>query len=109
MAGMTPGEELIELLTLCQQLQSDKDGLKRPAPRRAGVMADEVLDTFAQSILHSCAYAALLDQLLVQQSRLSDVGRQLETQGQLRTEVGDDYALAALEWLERLTGTGNTP
>lgn len=74
MAGMTPGQEMIELLTLCQQLQSDKDGLKRPAPRHTGVAGDEVLDSFAQRILHSCTYAASLDQLLDLQSRLTDVG-----------------------------------
>lgn len=108
MTEATPGEELIALLTLCQQLQSDKDGLKRPAPRQAGVAADEVLDSFGQRILLSCAYAASLDTLLALQSRLADVGRQLETQGQIRTEVGEDYALAALEWFERLTGAGNT-
>jgi hypothetical protein len=108
MTNATPGEELIALLTLCQQLQSDKDGIKRPAPRRPGVEADEVRDTFAQRILVSCAHAASMDTLLALQSRLADVGRQLETQGQIRTEVGENYALAALEWLERSTKTGST-
>ncbi|MBV8042569.1 MAG: hypothetical protein JO226_08005 [Pluralibacter sp.] len=106
MMHRTPGEEMIELLTLCQQLQSEKDGLKRPVPRRPGVAADEVMDGFAQRILQSCAFAASLDPLLDLQSRLADVGRRLEEQGQLQTDVGDNYALAALTWMELITGTG---
>lgn len=108
MTGLTPGQEMIELLTLCQQLLSDKDSLKRPEPGRPAVAAYEVLNSFAQRILLSCAYAASIDPLLAMQSRLADVGRQLETQGQIRTEVGEDFALAALEWFERLTGARNT-
>lgn len=95
---------MIELLTLCQQLQSEKDGLKRPAPRRPGVAADEVMDGFAQRVQQSCVYAASLDPLLALQSRLADVGRRLEEQGRLHTDVGDNHALA---WMERQAGTGS--
>lgn len=109
MTKPTPGEELIALLTLCQQLQSDKDGLKRPAPRQTAVMEDEVGDTFAQRILNSCAYAVSIDPLLDMQTRLADVGRQLEEQGQLQAGVGENYAQAALGWIERLTGTNTAP
>lgn len=108
MAGMTPGQEMIELLTMCQQMQSDKDGLKRPTPRHPELKGVEVMDAFAQRILLSCAYAASLDPLLALQSRMADIGRRLEEQGQLQTYAGDNYALAALAWMERMTGMGTT-
>lgn len=49
-------EEIIELLTLCQQLQSEKDGRERPAP--GTYSRDE--DEFADRIRSACGHALQL-------------------------------------------------
>lgn len=90
---------LTELLTQLQQLQSVKDGIKRPAPGHAGVQADEVLDAFAQQILHACGAVSQLDSLRAMHLRLADKGRELEQQGVLTVPVGGDFAQAALDYL----------
>lgn len=43
-------EQTIALLTLCQQLQSDKDGIRRPSPDKAVVGVGEAFDSFARQI-----------------------------------------------------------
>ena len=100
--------QTIELLTLCLQLQSEKDGISRPLPDKAPVGLSDTFDDFARQIHQACLYASMTDSLLALQSRLADTGRKLEQDGQLRVEDGDSYATAALAWLERSTGTVNS-
>ncbi|MDM4095921.1 hypothetical protein [Klebsiella oxytoca] len=99
--------QIIELLTLCQQLQSEKDGIQRPAPDKAPVGVSDTFDNFSRQIHQACLYASMIDSLLALQSRLVDTGRQLELQGQIHVEAGDNYAVAAVAWLELFTGTVN--
>lgn len=90
---------LIELLSRLQRLQSEHDGVARPAPGNVGVSNDEVLDDFAQQILHACAVVALLDSLQAMHLRLAGKGRELESRGELVVPVGENYAQAALDYL----------
>lgn len=90
---------LIELLTRLQRLQSEHDGIARPAPGYVGVSNDEVLDDLAQQILHACAAVAQLDSLRAMHLRLADKGRELEQQGVLTVPVGEDFSQAALDYL----------
>ncbi|MFJ5375219.1 hypothetical protein ACIPTP_22090 [Pectobacterium versatile] len=88
----------INLLLLCQQLQSEKDGIKRPLPHRVGVQVDEVRDAFARQIQDVCLYVVQLDNLLAMQRQLVELGRQLEQEGKMMVLPGDSYADAALAW-----------
>lgn len=90
---------LIELLTRLQRLQSEHDGMARPAPGNVGVSNDEVLDDFAQQILHACAAVAQLDSLRAMHLRLAGKGCELESLGELVVPVGESYAQAALDYL----------
>lgn len=104
MIKATPGDVIIQLLTLCQQLQSEQDGIRRPEPGHAGVAADETLDDFAQQIQTACVYASMTDRLLAMQARLADLGRQLESRRLVEVPAGCDYADAALGWLSAQAG-----
>lgn len=97
-------EQTITLLKLCQQLQSDKDGIGRPSPDKAAVGAGEAFDSFARQIQQACVYASMTDRLLVMQSRLAEIGRRLEQQGRVEIHAGEEYAEAALNWLASTAG-----
>ncbi|MFJ5338801.1 hypothetical protein PSR30_04385 [Pectobacterium carotovorum subsp. carotovorum] len=101
----------INLLLLCQQLQSEKDGIKRPLPFKVGVQADEELDDFARQIQSACLSLSQLDNLLVMQRQLVDLGRQLEQTGKIAVPAGDSYADAAMAWFAQqcAAGAGKTP
>lgn len=96
----------ISLLLLCQQLQSEKDGIKRPLPLNLGVQADEELDDFARQIQNVCVSLAQLDNLLAMQRQLADHGRQLEQSGNITVTAGNSYADAALAWLAQQCAAG---
>lgn len=98
-------QQSIDLLRHCQHLQSEQDGIRRPEPGKVNVAADETLDDFAQQIQTACVYASMTDRLLAMQARLADLGRQLESRGQVEVPVGHDYADAALDWLSGQAGT----
>ncbi|SFF38554.1 hypothetical protein SAMN03159428_04950 [Kosakonia radicincitans] len=101
----TPSELLTSLLLLCQTLQSAADHIRRPHPRATVAEPDETLDPFAQRIQRACLYAARVDRLLAMETSLADTGRQLEAKGLLSVAAGDDYARAALSWLQQISGT----
>lgn len=92
MAGMTPGQEIIELLTLCQQLQSEKDGRERPAPGAYSRGEDE----FADRIRSACGHALQLRRLLPMATTLSAIGAEMERRGEISILPGEDYAQEAL-------------
>jgi hypothetical protein len=81
-------EDIIELLTLCQQLQSDKDGRERPAP--GTYSRDE--DEFADRIRSVCGHAL---QLLPVTTTLSAIGAEMERRGEISVLPGEDYAQKA--------------
>lgn len=87
--------EMVALLTLCQQLQSEKDGIERPAP--GTYTRDE--DQFAERIRAACGYALQLRRLLPVMANLSAVGIEMERRGELSVMTGDDYYRKALEYL----------
>lgn len=98
-------EQIIALMTLCQQLQSDKDGVRRLPPDKAAVgVPEEVFDSFARQIQHACMYASMTDRLLAMQSRLAEVGRRLEKQSRIEVHAEENYAEAALNWFASKAG-----
>ena len=84
--------EIVELLTLCQELQSEKDGRERPAP--GAYSRDE--DAFAERIRSACGHALLLRRLLPVTTTLSAIGAEMERRGEISVLPGEDYAQKAL-------------
>ncbi|QQK74124.1 hypothetical protein HG702_22750 (plasmid) [Pectobacterium versatile] len=111
MSETSLSQQGISLLLLCQQLQSEKDGIKRPSPFKVGVQADEELDDFARQIQNVCVSLSQLDNLLVMQRQLADLGRQLEQAGKLTVSAGDSYADTAIAWFAQhcAAASGQTP
>lgn len=90
-------ERGVELLVLCQQLQSEKDGISRPAP---GVVdKSKTNDQFAQDIGQAVTNMKALCKLIPQMQQLGDLGRKLEAEGEIEVDYGDDYADAALKFV----------
>lgn len=100
-------DEMVALLTLCQQLQSEKDGRERPVP---GVYSREE-DDFADRIRAACGYARQLRQLLPMMSGLSVIGSELERRGEIHVITGESYANRALAYLmaQYQPAQGETP
>ncbi len=98
-------EEIIELLTLCQQLQSEKDGRERPAP--GTYCRDE--DDFADRIRSACGHALQLRQLLPLATTLSAIGAEMERREEINVLPGEDYAQKAMVRLteQYLSGRDN--
>lgn len=92
----------IELLELCQALQSEKDGVDRPAPFT--VDKSKTLDQFAKDISAASTNMAALHKLIPQMLCLAKLGRKLEASGKLQVEYGDDYSTAALNFVLREHG-----
>lgn len=84
--------EMVALLTLCQQLQSEKDGIERPAP--GTYSRDE--DEFADRIRVACGHALQLRQLLPMMTTLGAIGTEMERRGEISLLPGEDYAQKAL-------------
>ncbi|HAY2086847.1 MULTISPECIES: hypothetical protein [Enterobacter cloacae complex] len=85
-------DDVIALLKLCQQLQSEKDGRERPAP--GTYSRDE--DEFADRIRSACVHALQLRQLLPVATTLSAIGAEMERRGEISVLPGEDYAQKAL-------------
>lgn len=100
-------DDIIGLLKLCQQLQSDKDGRERPAP--GTYSRDE--DEFADRIRSACGHALQLRRLLPVMTTLSAIGAGMERRGEISVLPGEDYAQKALECLkaEYLPEEGDAP
>lgn len=111
MSETSLSQQGISLLLLCQQLQSEKDGIKRPLPFKVGVQVDEELDDFARQIQSVCLSLSQLDNLLVMQRQLADLGRQLEQAGKLTVTAGESYADTAIAWFTQhcAAAAGQTP
>lgn len=85
-------DDIIGLLKLCQQLQSEKDGRERPAP--GTYSRDE--DEFADRIRSACGHALQLRRLLPVMTTLSAIGAGMERRGEISVLPGEDYAQKAL-------------
>lgn len=88
-------DDQVALLALCQTLQSEKDGVRRPAPEEYN--RDD--DPFADRIRRATGYARQLQHLLPMAQQLSAIGRELERQGKIQAGVGEDYAQRALAYV----------
>lgn len=87
----------MELLRLCQALQSQIDGVDRPAP---GVIDKaKTLDQFAADISNSLSYMAALHKLMPMKLQLAELGRKLEAEGKFKVATGEDYDQVALDYL----------
>lgn len=84
------------MLTLCQQLQSEKDGIDRPAP--FVIDKTKTLDQFAQDIGQASANMAALRKLIPMTTKLTEIGRALEASGKITVDYDDDYSQKALEF-----------
>ncbi|HBM2606237.1 TPA: hypothetical protein LUX78_004100 [Enterobacter hormaechei subsp. xiangfangensis] len=100
-------DDIIGLLKLCQQLQSEKDGRERPAPGTYSRNEDE----FADRIRSACGHALQLRRLLPVMTTLSAIGAGMERRGEISVLPGEDYAQKALECLkaEYLPEEGDAP
>lgn len=100
-------DDIIALLKLCQQLQSEKDGRNRPPPE--AYSRDE--DSFADRIRTACGHAQQLRQLLPMMTTLSAIGAEMERRGEITVITGESYADRALEHLveEYLPDHGDAP
>ncbi|MCL2297733.1 MAG: hypothetical protein FWC38_06430 [Proteobacteria bacterium] len=87
----------IDLLKLCQQLQSEKDGVDRPDPFI--IDKTKVLDEFAQDIGAAITNMAALHKLIPQMMKLAELGRRLADEGRISVDYGDDYSTAALDYV----------
>lgn len=85
-------DDIIGLLKLCQQLQSEKDGRERPEP--GAYSRDE--DAFADRIRTACGHALQLRQLLPAMTTLSALGAEMERRGEITLFPGEDCAQKAL-------------
>ena len=98
-------DDVIALLKLCQQLQSEKDGRVRPEP--GAYSRDE--DAFADRIRTACGNALQLRRLLPVMTTLSAIGAGMERRGEISVLPGEDYAQKALARLteQYLSGRDN--
>ncbi|CAH3492954.1 Uncharacterised protein [Enterobacter cloacae] len=87
--------ELAALLTLCQTLQSEKDGVGCHAP---SVFASDH-ETFSERIVEACMYTKMLNYLLPMHSQLVAVGDEMERQSKIRVNASESYARVALDHL----------
>ncbi|WP_024554998.1 hypothetical protein ACP26C_23815 (plasmid) [Franconibacter helveticus 513] len=87
----------IELLKLCQQLQTEKDGIRRPEPGTFDPTAK--MDTFASNITNSCLWLTHIETMLPVLEQITELGKELEREGKIQPEAGDNYASLAVAWL----------
>ncbi|HCT8062845.1 TPA: hypothetical protein OT947_004375 [Enterobacter hormaechei] len=98
-------DDIIALLKLCQQLQSEKDGRERSAP--GTYSRDE--DEFADRIRSACGHALQLRRLLPLATTLSAIGAEMGRRGDISVLPGEDYAQKAMARLteQYLSGRDN--
>lgn len=88
----------IDLIWLCQKLQSEKDGIDRPSHFQ--IVKSKTLDQFAQNVSRSATNMAALYKLFPMENRLSTLGRELERNGLIKVGCGESYAEIALAYFE---------
>lgn len=93
-------ERGIELLKLCQTLQSEKDGIERPG--FGAIDPSKSLDGFARDVQASIVNMSTLYKLYPLHETLADIGRRLAGSGKISVAPGDSYADAALDYLGSL-------
>lgn len=95
-------ERGIELLKLCQELQSEKDGIDRPA---FGVIdKTKTLDSFALDVQAAIVNMGALNKFYPILEALTALGKKLESEGKLSVSAGYSYADAALSYFKSSCG-----
>jgi len=94
----------IELLWLCQDLQSEKDGVHRP--KHQVIDKNKTLDQFAQDISHAAVNMGSLNELLPMMNSLSKLGQKLVSEGKIKAKPFDNYSKLALDFLLKENGLG---
>jgi len=95
-------DRYVELLELCQTLQSEKDGVDRPA---TGVIdKTKTLDDFASDIGEAILAVRFLGKYSGMVDRLDKLGRHLFEQGEINVGLGDFFGDAALDHVMRHFG-----
>lgn len=87
----------VALLQLCLTLQSEKDGIPRPA--LGDINNIKELDPFTLSIQTAAADLQLLSTLEPLRNDLSALGKKLEEQGEILSVWGADYSRLALAYV----------
>lgn len=95
-------ERGIELLKLCHKLQSEKDGVDRPAPLE--VDKSKTLDLFTRDVNSAITWMGSIKQLYPQSQQLAALGRKLEVEGKIDVPGGESYSEAAMAYLCREHG-----
>lgn len=100
-------ERGVELLKLCQTLQSEKDGIDRPELHV--IDKTKTLDQFARDISKSATWMSSLYKLVPMMDDLAKLGRKLESEGRISVDYGEDYSEAALNYLLEQNGLRASP
>ncbi|MFY2508836.1 hypothetical protein ACN3E9_11235 [Vibrio pectenicida] len=91
-------EKGIDILWLCQKLQSEKDGIERPT--HFDLDKSKTLDQFARDVSRSATNMAALYKLFPMENRLSTLGRKLQKKGLIEVGYGESFAEIALAYFE---------
>jgi len=86
----------VELLQLCSDLQSEKDGVNRPKINQ--IDKSKTLDQFAMDIQVAATNMTALYKLFPLMNDLSALGRKLQADGKISADWGDDYSRLALDY-----------
>lgn len=90
-------ERGVELLQLCQKLQSEKDGIDRPELHV--IDKTKTLDEFAMDISKAATWMYSLYKLVPMMENLAALGRKLESDGKISVDAGESYSEAVLNYL----------
>lgn len=97
----------IELLQLCSDLQSEKDGV--PRPKINDIDKSKTLDQFAMDIQTAATNMKALYNLFPLMNDLSALGRKLHADGKISAGWDGDYSRLALDYFLAENGLEATP
>ncbi len=86
----------VELLQLCSDLQSEKDGVNRPKINQIDM--SKTIDQFAMDIQVAATNMKALYKLFPLMHDLSALGKKLQADGKISADWGDDYPRLALDY-----------
>lgn len=84
----------VELLELCNELQSEKDGVNRP--KLFEIDKSKTLDEFAMDVSRAATNMNSLHLLIPMMNDLAELGRKLESEGKIEVCAGDSFSRVAL-------------
>lgn len=90
-------ERGVELLELCSELQTEKDGVNRP--KLFEIDKSKTLDQFSMNVSQAVTNINSLHVLIPLMNDLAELGRKLESEGKIEVNAGDSLSRAALNYL----------